>query len=117
MGNLVTPDTRAAILRRLLTSTSEEDVVSLARDYLAEWRPEELAHIPRACRPGKVRDAEDIGDLAFALTKARMDEPDDVGYVLEMEGFFAAASKRLSQLERRGNVCSTGCSESESELA
>ena len=88
-------------LEKLLEVTSEEEVVELVRVYLGSWRPEELAEIPAHCRPGKVRDAEDVGDCAYELTKARIAANGPQQLLVEMETFFAQACARLSELEAR----------------
>ena len=88
-------------IENLLHVTSEEEVVELVRTYLGSWRPEELAEIPPQCRPGKVRDAEDVGDCAYELTKARIAASGPQALLVEMETFFAQACGRLSQLEAR----------------
>jgi hypothetical protein len=108
--------TRAAIARRLRTATSEAEVIGLVRDFLAEWRPEELAHVPRVCRPGKMRDGEDIADCAYALTQARMAKAESHPLVLEMENFFAHACTRISELEGISALV-RGRSDSESDAA
>ena len=90
---------RRAYLISLRAAPSEEDVVRIARDYLAEWQPTELAAIPAACRPRHVGDAEALADAAFALTKARIDSSHPQALLEEMEGFFAMACARVSELE------------------
>ena len=84
---------------KLLHANSEEEVVDLVRSFLAGWRPEELAEIPPGCRPGKIRDAEDVGDLAYELTRARIGASGPQQLLKEMEVFFAQACSRLSELE------------------
>ena len=86
---------------KLLQVTTEEEVVELVRVYLGSWRPEELAEIPSHCRPGKVRDAEDVGDCAYELTKARIAANGPQSLLVEIETFFAQACARLSELEAR----------------
>ena len=86
---------------RLLHATTEEELVELVRVYLGSWRPEELSEIPAICRPGKVRDAEDVGDCAFELTKARIAANGPQPLLVEMETFFAQACTKLSELEAR----------------
>lgn len=49
--------------RQLDEAESVADVVAVARDYLATWTPEEIALLPRSCRPAKVRDESDIEEL------------------------------------------------------
>ena len=89
---LVSPD-------KLLHANTEEEVVDLVRTFLAGWRPEELSEIPAGCRPGKIRDAEDVGDLAYELTRARIAASGPQQLLKEMEVFFAQACSRLSELE------------------
>lgn len=92
---------RTVRIENLLPVTSEEEVVELVRVYLGGWRPEELAEIPSCCRPGKIRDAEDVGDCAYELTKARIAANGPQTLLVEMETFFAQACSRLSELEAR----------------
>lgn len=92
--HLVSPD-------KLLQANTEEDVVDLVRTFLAGWRPEELSEIPAGCRPGKIRDAEDVGDLAYELTRARIAASGPQQLLKEMEVFFARACSRISELEAK----------------
>lgn len=104
----------------LLHVTSEDEVVELVRVYLGSWHPEELAEIPAQCRPGKVRDAEDIGDCAYELTKARIAASGPQALLVEMETFFAQACSRISELEarssRRARADNSSSSSSSSQL-
>jgi len=90
---------RRAYLDLLRASTSERAVVQLARSYLADWSPAELASIPDTCRPGKIADGEDVADVAFNLTRARIESKGAQALLEEMEGFFANACAKLSELE------------------
>lgn len=54
--------------RNLIRSSSHEDeVLELVRDHLARWTPQEIGRLPQACRPGRVRDSEDLSRWAFEL--------------------------------------------------
>ena len=90
---------RRAYLISLRAAASEEEVVRIARDYLAQWTPPELGSIPASCRPRRISDAEDLADGAFALTKARIDTSTSQPLLEEMETFFAMACARISELE------------------
>ena len=90
---------RSHHLEALRAASSEQDLVRLAQDYIALWTPEELASIPRNCRPGHVRDGEDLADAAMELTRARIASFEAEPPLVEMEAFFAHACVRLSQLE------------------
>ena len=90
---------RRDFLRLLASTSSEHEVVNVAVRFLAEWKPSELASIPPSCRPGLVRDAEEIADSAFALTRARIESSGSQPLLEEMEAFFAHACARISELE------------------
>ena len=80
---------------------SVTEVVSVARDFVATWRPEELAMLPPNCRPGKVRDDEDIETLHGALVEEyRVSRA--TGVELEalqrMTSFVVRASIRIADL-------------------
>lgn len=91
---------RLATSRKLCSAASEREVVELVREYISSWAPAELAALPEHCRPGKMRDAEDIADCAIALTRARISLTDPDPLLTEMEGFFAQACGHISQLDR-----------------
>jgi hypothetical protein len=87
-------------------ATSPAEVVAIARDYLATWTPEELARLPRACRPGRVRVAEDIDEMhscavdAYRTTRASGDE---LTALQLLTSFLVRASLRLAQLRAPGD--------------
>jgi len=84
----------------LLRSTaSDQAVLNLAARYLAAWPPAELGAIPSDCRPGVPRDTEELADLAYALTRARIESSVANWRLDEMESFFAHACARVSELE------------------
>lgn len=89
---------------RLRSTTSEADVVDLVRDYVGDWLPEELAQLPLNCRPGKLRDSEDLNDLAVNLARACVSfevEPEQLRVIDEMDAFVGQAVRRIAELERR----------------
>lgn len=90
---------RQAYFDLLDSTASEHAVVTLASRYLAAWPPAELAAIPNHCRPGAVRDIEDLADIAYTLTRARIDSSAVNSRLDEMELFFAHACARVSELE------------------
>ena len=77
-------------------------VVEIARDYLATWTPEEIARLPRDCRPGRVRSASDLEDLhscavdAYRSTRATGDE---LTALQLLTSFLVRANVRLAQLK------------------
>jgi hypothetical protein len=81
----------------LASASTPAEVVNVARDYLATWTPEEIARLPRACRPPRsLKFPEEIVDYAFALVKAHLDADSDSNGVTRMATFFAEASWRVA---------------------
>ena len=101
--------TRQITGQKLQRAASEQEVVDLVRDYLSGWHPQDLREIPSQCRPGRIRDAEDIADRAYELTKARIASSDHHPLLTEMETLFAQACARLSRLD--GDMRRSGDSE------
>ena len=94
---------RTITIERLRAAASESDVVELAREYMSEWLPEEFGRLPADCRPGKLRDAEDLNTLAFNLTQACVLfdlDARDVALVEEMDAFVGQACRRIAEIER-----------------
>lgn len=88
---------------RLRTATSVPDVVELAREYLGEWLPEEIGRLPAECRPGKLRDGEDLSAYGLNLARATVSfeiEPEDLRMVEEMDAFIGQACRRVAELQR-----------------
>ena len=85
----------------ILTSTQEDEVVELVRDHMALWSPEEIARLPMDCRPGRIRDAEDISRWAFELASthcAQVVTRDDEAVLERMLEFVTQAAVRISEL-------------------
>lgn len=87
---------------RLLDSARNSlEVVAIARDYLATWTPEEIARLPDAVRPKKLRDERDIEDLHSALVDEYRDTA-ATGLALDalqrLTTFMVRATIRISEL-------------------
>ena len=81
----------------LAAATTPAEVVGVARDYLATWTPEEIAALPRACRPPRqIKFPEEVVDYAFALVKAHVDTDVEHEGVTRMATFFSEASWRVA---------------------
>jgi hypothetical protein len=84
---------------RLDDATSREDVVGVARDFLALVTPEEVARMPVDCRPGKLVDGEDVANYAVVLARRACDPDCFEDHNLQrIAAFFGDALARLSQL-------------------
>lgn len=80
---------------------SATEVVAVARDFLSTWPPAELALLPAHCRPGKLRDDEDIESLHGTLVEeyrvTRSTGP-ELEALQRMTSFVVRASIRLAEL-------------------
>ena len=97
-ANLLPLDWRSVIQ----AAANEDELVGVMRDWLACWSPEEIARLPVECRPGRVRDAVDIGRWAFELTSchlARKLGPEDEPLLLKMMLFVNEAGERVARLK------------------
>ena len=82
-------------------SPNEDAVVQVTRDYLRSWNPDELARLPAPCRPGRIRDGEDITRWAFELTSAHCADactPAAQPILVKMLEFVTEAGQRVAQL-------------------
>jgi hypothetical protein len=82
-----------------LLAETEGDIVLALRECLRDWPPSDLAQLPERCRPGKIRDGEDIADLAFTLTTTRIRSSEANDLLVRLETLFAHACQRLGQIE------------------
>jgi hypothetical protein len=83
---------------RLRGAHSNREVVALARDFIAQWTPAEIAEFPESCRPGTLKSADDLAYYAYVLAKEeRRPAPCDPKLTI-VATFFAAASLRMSEI-------------------
>lgn len=77
------------------------EVLGVARDFMATWTPDELARLPEECRPGKLRDAEDIEALHACLVeeyrRTRATGP-TLKSLQELTSFMVRASIRMAEI-------------------
>jgi hypothetical protein len=87
--------------RQLDTAATPHEIVSIVRDYFAQWTPEEIALLPEACRPPHIRDSADVEELHRAAVDAFRDSRatgEALTLLRKLTGFVAAASVRLAKL-------------------
>ncbi len=90
---------------RLQNASTEAEVVVAAREFVAQFTPEEIRDLPAPCRPGKFFDANDITSFAFALVQHHCGDKAGTANVVEkLATFFSNASIRLSEIIARGNA-------------
>lgn len=85
---------------RLESALSSEDIVGIARDFLAGFSPYEIAALPAPCKPpAKLVDADDVTAYAFELVRHDCEhDAASAELVHKLAAFFSDASIRLSQL-------------------
>jgi len=80
---------------------SANDVVNVARDFIATWSPEDLALLPESCRPGRLRDEEDIEALHATLVEAYRESRAtgrELDALQRLTSFVVRASIRVSEV-------------------
>jgi hypothetical protein len=86
-------------------ANSPAEVVTIARDYLATWTPEELAHLPRDCRPGRIKSTGDIELLHVCLVeeyrRTRL-SGEQLSALQRLTSFVVRAALRLARLQSEG---------------
>lgn len=80
----------------------EDEVIQVARDFLALLEPWEIALLPAPCKPPKLLTSRDVADFAFEVACWERDHSDRSMLVTKMAALFARASTRLSQLAMAG---------------
>jgi hypothetical protein len=84
------------------TAESVGEVVSITRDYLATWMPDELALLPQTCRPGRIKGEEDIAQLHDCLVdEYRQNRLGGEEFVTlqRMTSFVVRAAVRIARLQ------------------
>ena len=84
---------------RLSNASTEAEVVDVARDYVAQFTPEEIGRLPEPCKPTKMVDARDVAEFALALMRHHCDDGQEASTPIHrLSVFFSNASVRVSQL-------------------
>jgi hypothetical protein len=86
---------------QLEEATTVAGAVAVARDYIAMWSPQEIALLPPAVRPGRLRDEADIAELHERLVdeyRTTRASGEQLSALQRLMGFFARASVRIAQL-------------------
>jgi len=88
---------------------SVAETLSVARDYIATITPEELALLPPECRPGRIRDEQDVEDLHGTLVdvyRASRATGEELDVLQRLTSFFVRLAIRLSELANRSQDAS-----------
>jgi len=86
------------------TAATEPELMSVAREFVAAFPQAELAALPTAWKPRKLRSAHDVSLITFRLAKAYCGPKLDSGNERSMRpllAFFQALSGRLFAVRGR----------------
>jgi hypothetical protein len=92
---------KSAWEQMLAEAYSQNEVMAVARDFIASIDPADLARLPQVCRPRNLADTDDVMAYAYELVRhhcANHSEPDAAETIDTLECFFSQAAVRLSQL-------------------
>ncbi len=90
----------------LEAATTSKDVVNVARDYAALLTRDEIALLPRGCRPMNIETEKDVNEWALRLVQqCLVNHPDisAIGLLQEVSDFFVMADSRISELHSSPN--------------
>ena len=80
---------------------TSQEVVAIARDYLASWGPREISLLPPSIRPSRLRDEQDIEILHAKVIdeyRATQASGDALDALQRMTSFVVRAAIRLVEL-------------------
>ena len=78
---------------------TEDEVLRIARGFLASREVDTWVQLPSKCRPGPLERAEDIGGYAVSLLQHEFSLGGEAAAAhYELTTFFTAACHRLAQL-------------------
>jgi hypothetical protein len=82
-----------------LAIQSHDEVVSAVQAYFAAMPAEELALLPRNCRPSEICDGGTIAELAYNVAEARSHLPLEPSGLSTVDDFLGRACTRLAWLD------------------
>ena len=88
--------------RHFIGATTEHEVVTLTREHIASWDLAHIARLPEECRPGRLRDGDDISQSAYELARAHCSvryHGEQDALVLRLLAFMSEAAIRLAEVK------------------
>ncbi len=87
-------------IRMLEGARTPEDVVQVARKFVAQLSDSEIELLPRDCRPPQLASPEDVRQYALRLVKQPARGP-NARIALRISEFVSAAAIRIAKLQRK----------------
>jgi hypothetical protein len=87
---------------RIEEAGNSMELLSVAREFLDSWEPEDLALLPETARPQRIKGVDDLSYWHQKLVESFCDaslDADRAGKVREMLHFFAFAVQRSVETE------------------
>lgn len=84
-------------------AATADGVLTLVRDYVDSLSPHELGMLPEKCRPGRIKDDDDIAYWTFILAQHQCREEDAAQKEVHQEvlNHFLHASMRISEIRKQ----------------
>jgi hypothetical protein len=101
--------------RQLANAKGTLEVVAIVRDYLTTWTPHDLARLPQAARPGRIRDEEDVELLHSAAVeeyRSTRATGEDLDLLQQLTSLLVRASMRIAELRDTGSKGGSGAPDS-----
>lgn len=92
---------------RLQMAQDVVEVLTITREFLAVFTPQELASLPGPCQPPlTLIDIEDVNSYAFELVRHDCGDSESAELVQKLAAFFSHAAARISRLlaYRQGEI-------------
>jgi hypothetical protein len=83
---------------RVDAACSVEEVMDVARVYMAQFTPGEIASLPLKCRPRKLFDSTDLTEFALDLVRETCIDPEPSSVVMKMAAVISHASTKVTEL-------------------
>ena len=85
--------------RRIDETSSEADVVAIARDFVGRLSPSDVERLPEICRPVPIGRGSDVTEYASILVRHHC-SGDGATHrlVARLTEFFSAAARRVAEL-------------------
>ena len=83
----------------LAMAITVDEVIHVARDFLATWTPQEMNSLPRECAPpARFIDPEDIVLYTFTLIEHQCHTDEEDAGIYRMAAFFSEATRHVTRL-------------------
>jgi hypothetical protein len=86
-------------LARIREARTRDEVVQVAREFVAELTRSEIERLPPECRPGALASEGDLQGYALQLARHHA-HGDSARVIIKLSGFFSTAAVRLAQLAK-----------------